>query len=75
MVRVQRAWVGLGRMSATIAPEADATMVGTMGRSQVAVMVGREEVWEDIIAKGMKREIERAIMTSIHQRVHAWFCY
>lgn len=46
MIVVQRAWCGLERTSATMPPEAAATMGATMGRSQAAVMVGRAVSWK-----------------------------
>lgn len=46
---VQRAWVGLGNTSATIAPEDAATMVATIGRSHAAVTVESSVLWSHML--------------------------
>lgn len=68
---VQRAWFGLGKAEATMAPEAEATMVEMIGRSQAAVMVLRFVSGFIMIVNGTKNVTIMAITASIHQSVQA----
>jgi hypothetical protein len=59
-MRVHRAYWGFGRIDATMPPDAAATIVGTMGRSQVAVMVERCVSWTYLLIE-VKIRVEEKV--------------
>lgn len=62
MITVQRACCGFGSTSATMPPEAAATIGATIGRSHVAVIVDRAVSWKYMLGvtgqlKGLRESL------------------